>query len=639
MTENGQEAITHLLRHNMRTQQKPVTLSLDMSNAYNSVLRSHLLQQVHDHFPSLLPFAIWAYGQPNTLTWEGRTIEATRGIKQGDPLSSFWFALCLKEPLEKTQANFPDVTIAAYLDDIALQGDCSQTRGAFHFLKGELEKIGLQINGNKTQLLALDETQLNTQEWTHILPIENITRPSEGTGIIILGVPFGDAPFQRDYLRRRLITENQKLAGLRHAAAKGLESQVVMRLLSNTIARQPTYWLRTLPCEVTEEPLGQFSDDVLSLLRAILKWDGELPAYARAMATFPVKAGGLSILLQGGTAEAACIAGAIDASKTIADIAGETEDPLKEFTTTPPTWLQEAQNTLEHRIGLPEADYGAFWSKTKLQKALAQMLHKAAVKLLHPTLDITLKGLLTASSAKGAAAWLYAAPWKGHTLDDRDYTLALRLRLGLPLTSYFEGPAGVCCNDGPIDERLHHGLGCGQPGAGVLRVRRHNDLAAELEKFMRIAEMPVEREVSVDPKNVGQERPIMDLIAKSPTATIYLDVSIPNPLTATRMQRTAAKPLSTAVLTEDAKRRKYHHLRKPDTEVIPFVIETTGGFGDDAYNFLKRIARKIPASKRGTRETRNFRKLMMTKLSITLMRRNLRLIEHFRDNFQPQGLD
>ena len=151
--------------------------------------------------------------------------------------------------------------------------------------------------------------------------------------------------------------------------------------------------------------------------------------------------------------------------------------------------------------------------------------------------------------------------------------------------------------------------------------------------------MLVEREVSVDPRTAGQERPVMDLIAKSPTATIYLDVSIPNPLTASRMQRTAAKPLSTAAITEDGKRRKYHHLRKPETEVIPFVIETTGGFGEDAHKFLKRIAKKIPASRRGTRETRNFRKLMMAKLSITLMRRNLRLIEHFRDNFHPQGLD
>ena len=61
------------------------------------------------------------------------------------------------------------------------------------------------------------------------------------------------------------------------------------------------------------------------------------------------------------------------------------------------------------------------------------------------------------------------------------------------------------------------------------------------------------------------------------------------------------------------------------------------GFGEDAIKLLKRIAEKIPASRRGTRETRDFKKLMMAKLSITLMRGNLRLLSHFKDNFEPQG--
>ena len=57
----------------------------------------------------------------------------------------------------------------------------------------------------------------------------------------------------------------------------------------------------------------------------------------------------------------------------------------------------------------------------------------------------------------------------------------------------------------------------------------------------------------------------------------------------------------------------------------------------DAFKLLKRIAGKIPASRCGTRETRGFKKLMMAKLSITLMRGNLRLLSHVKDNFEPQG--
>jgi hypothetical protein len=147
--------------------------------------------------------------------------------------------------------------------------------------------------------------------------------------------------------------------------------------------------------------------------------------------------------------------------------------------------------------------------------------------------------------------------------------------------------------------------------------------------------MSVEREVLLEPRSTGEQRPQMDLVAKGPTATVYIDVSIPNPLTEERKRRTAAKPLTTATLIENRKRSKYHHLRKQDTEVIPFVIEATGGFGEDAVKFLKRIAKKMPASRWGTREERNFRKLMMSKLSITLMRGNLKVLALFQHNFVP----
>ena len=130
---------------------------------------------------------------------------------------------------------------------------------------------------------------------------------------------------------------------------------------------------------------------------------------------------------------------------------------------------------------------------------------------------------------------------------------------------------------------------------------------------------------------------LMDLVIRNPTASIFVDFTIPNPLTVARQEATAAKPLAHAELMENSKRKKYHHLQKHDTEMIPFVIETTGGFGEDAIKLLKRIAEKIPASRRGTRETRDFKKLMMAKLSITLMRGNLRLLSHFKDNYEPQG--
>ena len=62
------------------------------------------------------------------------------------------------------------------------------------------------------------------------------------------------------------------------------------------------------------------------------------------------------------------------------------------------------------------------------------------------------------------------------------------------------------------------------------------------------------------------------------------------------------------------------------------VLETTA-------KFLKRIAKKIiQASRGGTREARSFRKLMTAKLSVVLMRGNIKLLDIVRQELQSSGV-
>eukprot|EP01138_Halocafeteria_seosinensis_P003690 gb/GECG01003771.1/.p1 GENE.gb/GECG01003771.1/~~gb/GECG01003771.1/.p1 ORF type:complete len:101 (+),score=10.32 gb/GECG01003771.1/:1-303(+) len=77
-------------------------------------------------------------------------------------------------------------------------------------------------------------------------------------------------------------------------------------------------------------------------------------------------------------------------------------------------------------------------------------------------------------------------------------------------------------------------------------------------------------------------------------------MEITNPLTERKMLRTAVKPLAAAAEWENQKREKYHHLRKPNIELVPFVLETTGRFGVDAVKLLKRGS-QLPDGERGRR--------------------------------------
>ena len=72
-----------------------VTLKIDFQNAFNIVSRQALLEECHTHFPELLPWASWCYGQHPMLFHPMGTISSETGVQQGDPLGPLFFCLVL----------------------------------------------------------------------------------------------------------------------------------------------------------------------------------------------------------------------------------------------------------------------------------------------------------------------------------------------------------------------------------------------------------------------------------------------------------------------------------------------------------------------------------------------------------------
>ena len=76
--------------HRHRSDASKVALSVDISHAFNSVLRSAVLRSVRVHFPSLAPWVDCCYRHDSVL-FTGSTmvasqvISSARGVQQGDP--------------------------------------------------------------------------------------------------------------------------------------------------------------------------------------------------------------------------------------------------------------------------------------------------------------------------------------------------------------------------------------------------------------------------------------------------------------------------------------------------------------------------------------------------------------------------
>ena len=105
-------------------------ISLDFSNAFNTIKRSTVAASVRKHLRALYRPCKWAYGQPTPLVVsDGEsivTLKSSQGVRQGDPLGPLLFSLGIKDILGGLQDHLGDQgLVLAYLDDVFVftQGD------------------------------------------------------------------------------------------------------------------------------------------------------------------------------------------------------------------------------------------------------------------------------------------------------------------------------------------------------------------------------------------------------------------------------------------------------------------------------------------------------------------------------------
>ena len=172
-------------------------LSLDFSNAYNTVSRKSMAKEIQENTPSLYRTAKWAYGNPTTLAAANGdkqvSLQSAQGVRQGDPLAPVFFSIALKPVMTKLQNILGSSGIVlSYLDDVYILSDDDVKEKIFK----ELDDMQLSIQLNKKKSFGKSIEEIHS------------------TGMELLGTVVGPKSIRVSFIRKQLEVVKKKLSCL-----------------------------------------------------------------------------------------------------------------------------------------------------------------------------------------------------------------------------------------------------------------------------------------------------------------------------------------------------------------------------------------------------------------------------------------
>ncbi len=347
-------------------------LKLGFSNAFNTVNREYVLQEVRSKFPCLARFAHWCYAQESKLFFGSHTVPSASGVQQGDPLGPLLFALAV-QPLAKELKELGLDICLFYLDDGVLCGSTRTVARALELTQERCRSIGLALNVKKCELVLPGS---NTSECIEeLFPRELLIDEETGESRVLthgcfelLGSAIGDKEYCENYAQSKVHTAARLLDQL----AKFEDPQVATRLLRNCAgACKVTHITRMTPPNLQDDALASFDSKVRDTFTSFSGIITNNEEWSQAGLGF--KHGGLGLRSAARHSEAAYLASSCSARNLChhvnASFQLQASDPNSLFGSALTTYNHKLHN--ECRLDAAEVS-------SKRQQALSEALNQAA---------------------------------------------------------------------------------------------------------------------------------------------------------------------------------------------------------------------------------------------------------------------
>jgi hypothetical protein len=596
LVSGGSEAACLALKAALETK---TGVSTDIENAFNSLDRSVILNRLFAK-PELAPIwrlTHWIYAQPVNLhlyNSEGtflRYLVSDCGALQGEPFSSFLFCLATKSVIDEAKlAGGPEVGVVAITDDVTFVGpaDGAAVTRAVRAYEAGCAQLNLRFQGAKSHYITFNGAELCAEAKTFA---EEKGMKIESECCIIGGTPMGPCRQKVQAAAFKIAQKSVRFfAALQH---ENMTTAVADRLLRLCGVPRMQYLARVgFPGEY-EQALTFFDERVKEAARrqAGLQDQLESAAVSTQQAT-PLRHAGFAFRKYN---DSLCFFAFVGAC---AGAAPHIQRLCPEGL--PPTFaaaLQRALPIVRERIDgataetfLPpvsNANQSLLFYQTEPGKSAAIKLQRTLTRAADDfQANITLRrsspmdrARYFACTAPYASSWL-SDPFLAQPMNSEAHGAACKLRLNQPITHLTECFCGADMTNDPWHVLSHKG--------GAEAIRRHDEIVDKLADAIQRAG----GQAWIEPRqDFLDDRRRTDIFAMLGAKAYHIDVCVTHPTSRSYITQACQGSLASTSRAVQRKRRRFGALAAAEgATLVPFIVETFGGFGNEARALISDIA-------------------------------------------------